>query len=276
MFQTMSVRLYLTQPAATQMFRLSSRSIHLSCQANSSKWKFPKLWSGKTDEKTTQFEEIEKRDELEEMEKQMSEYSRETEIQELKYKRNKSKLRASDRQILQGLPPDIGLKFPYGRHHLSKEFRRGMLAQYGSAKTGVDPAMSWPTDEELRLASDWEKLYQEKPLAEQISQVKKDIQQRKADRIAREEEIEASLSKMDSKIKQWQQRVSAKNKLAEVERDRRERVLAELKEEFGYNVNPQDNYMKERIAEREKALIKEERDIKKALKKEKQAGRENY
>ena len=46
---------------------------------------------------------------------------------------------------------------------------------------------------------------------------------------------------------------------------------AELREEFGYNVNPHDNYMKERIAEREKALIKEEKEIKKAQKKEKKA-----
>ena len=44
-------------------------------------------------------------------------------------------------------------------------------------------------------------------------------------------------------------------------------MLAELKEEFGYNVNPLDNYMKERIAEREKALIKEEKEVKKAQKK---------
>ena len=145
------------------------------------------------------------------------------------------------------------------------------MAQYGSDLTGVDPAMSWPTSEELRLARDWERLYQDKPLAEQIAQVNRDIEQRKADRMAREKDIEDSLAKMDTQIKQWRQRVNTKNMQAEMERGRRERVLAELREEFGYNVNPQDNYMKERIAEREKALIKEEKEVKKAQKKEKQA-----
>merc|ERR1712015_329811 len=96
-----------------------------------------------------------------------------------------------------------------------------MLAQYGSDQTNVDPAMSWPTDEELRLASDWERLYQDTPLTQQIAQVKKDIQQRKADRIAREKVIEANLSKMDSQIKQWKQRVNTKNKQAEMEREKR-------------------------------------------------------
>ena len=57
--------------------------------------------------------------------------------------------------------------------------------------------------------------------------------------------------------------------MAERERARREKVLAELREEFGYNVNPEDRYMKERIAEREKAILKEEKEAKRAAKKEK-------
>ena len=74
---------------------------------------------------------------------------------------------------------------------------------------------------------------------------------------------------MEAQINQWKSRVSSKNVVAERERARREKVLAELREEFGYNVNPEDKYMKERIAEREKAIIKEEREAKKAAKKEK-------
>ena len=63
--------------------------------------------------------------------------------------------------------------------------------------------------------------------------------------------------------------MSCKNVVAERERARREKVLAELREEFGYNVNPNDKYMMERIAEREKAIIKQEREAKRAMKKEK-------
>jgi len=47
-------------------------------------------------------------------------------------------------------------------------------------------------------------------------------------------------------------------------------VLAEMKAEFGYDVNPEDVSMKNRIEEREKVLLKEEREIKK--KKRKDAG----
>ena len=271
----MSCRLYLSQflqaRSTAQMFRLSARSIRVSSQTYDSKWKLNKLWSGKTEEEN--FAQLEEEaSELEVLEKQMEDFSRETDIEELRRKRNKSRLSASDKNLLHGVnPPEKGLKYSYGKFELSKEYRRSMLAQYGSEKTGVDPAMSWPTSEELRLAADWERLYQDKPLVEQIAEVNRDIEQRKAKRMAREKDIEDSLNKMDTQIKQWRHRVNTKNKQAEMERGRRERVLAELREEFGYNVNPLDNYMKERIAEREKALIKEEKELKKAQKKDRQA-----
>ena len=271
----MSCRLYLSQflqaRTTAQMFRLPARSIRVSSQTYDSKWKLNKLWSGKTEEEN--FAQLEEEaSELEVLEKQMEDFSRETDIEELRRKRNKSRLSASDKNLLHGVnPPEKGLKYSYGKFELSKEYRRSMLAQYGSEKTGVDPAMSWPTSEELRLAADWERLYQDKPLVEQIAEVNRDIEQRKAKRMAREKDIEDSLNKMDTQIKQWRHRVNTKNKQAEMERGRRERVLAELREEFGYNVNPLDNYMKERIAEREKALIKEEKELKKAQKKDRQA-----
>merc|ERR1712029_686757 len=112
----------------------------------------------------------------------------------------------------------------------------------------------------VKLAREWEELYQEKLLIDQIRECKRNIVKRKEDRIARELIVEESLKKMDAQVKQL--KVGAKNKLAETERERREKVLAELKLEFGYNINPEDNYMKERIVEREKVIIKEEREAK--------------
>jgi len=47
-------------------------------------------------------------------------------------------------------------------------------------------------------------------------------------------------------------------------------ILSELKAEFGYDVNPEDEIMKNRIAEREKVLVKEERERKKAARAEKE------
>merc|ERR1719474_1542330 len=200
-----------------------------------------------------------------------AELEREAKADFIQSRRNKSRLSASDRQILHGNPPYHGVMFEYNSMHRSKEFKRSMLSKYGKEKTGVEPGIVWPTAKEVQLAIEWEELYQEKPLIDQIKETKRNIEKRKEDRIARELLVEESLNKMDAQVKQWKARVGAKNKLAEAERERREKVLAELKLEFGYNINPEDNYMKERIVEREKVIIKEEREAKKAAKKEKAA-----
>lgn len=241
-------------------------SSHRYASSKASKWR---LWKSKED--TLSDNDVEEPSEMELYQQQINDLEREAKAEYIQSKRNKSRLSASDRQILHGEPPNVGLMFEYNSQQRSKENKRAMLSKYGAAKTGVDPGIAWPTDQEIQLAEEWEALYQEQPLVEQIRQVKRNIEIRKEERIAREKMVEENLSKLDSQIKQWKQRVGTKNKQAEVERERREKVLAELKLEFGYNINPEDNYMKERIAEREKVLAKEEREAKKAARKEKAA-----
>lgn len=232
-----------------------------------SRWKFWKKEEAKEEEV------VEELSEMEMFHRQQEEYRAAEEAERMELKRNKSRLSASHRQMLMGEPPNVGLRFEYGRVHHSQEFKRKMLGTYGEKRTGVDPGICWPTDKHLELAGEWEKLYQDKPLIEQINDAKGIVAKRKVDRIARETAVEAGLARMDQQIKQWKARVNTKNAQAEHERARREKVLAELREEFGYNVNPNDNYMKERIADREKVLIKEEKEAKKAAKKEKYGDR---
>lgn len=255
----------LRAPGLTQAPRMSP-ALRLASSSRTSRWKF---WNKQ------EVKEVEEAEELSEMEmyhKQQEEYRVEAEAERMEQRRNKSRLSASHRQMLRGEPPNVGLRFEYGRVHHSQEFKRKMFGTYGE-RTDVDPGICWPTDKHLELAAEWEKLYQEKPLIEQINDAKAGIVKRKEDRIAREAAVEAGLARMDAQIKQWKARVNTKNVQAEHERARREKVLAELREEFGYNVNPNDNYMKERIAEREKVLIKEEKEAKKAAKKEKYGDR---
>lgn len=260
-FSLLLMNSHLLRAPSTQAARMSP-ALRLASSRTSS-WKF---W--KKQETVKEEEVVQELSEMEMFHKQQEEYRVEAEADRMEQRRNKSRLSASHRQMLRGEPPNVGLRFEYGRVHHSQEFKRKMFGTYGE-RTDVDPGICWPTDKHLELAAEWEKLYQEKPLIEQINDAKAAIVKRKEDRIAREAAVEAGLAKMDAQIKQWKARVNTKNAQAEHERARREKVLAELREEFGYNVNPNDNYMKERIAEREKALIKEEKEAKKAAKKEK-------
>jgi hypothetical protein len=73
-------------------------------------------------------------------------------------------------------------------------------------------------------AAEWEKLYQPDPLAQQIEAAWRAVEQRKQDRIQREQAITESLEKMEAQVKQWRARVNTRNRQAESERLRREQV----------------------------------------------------
>merc|ERR1719460_1120261 len=90
-----------------------------------------------------------------------------------------------------------------------------------------------------------------------------------ADEVDEEKEVLKNLEQMERQVKQWKDRMGAKTRMLDAERERREKVLEELRLEFGYVINPEDNYMKGRISERERILIKEEKEKKKQEKKEK-------
>jgi len=224
-------------------------------------------FSKKGGNKADIYEVPEESQEMEEYQKQIKMLEAEVREEYIESKRNKSRLSASDRQILQGRPPHVGVIFEYSDKHRSQKFKRSILGRYG-IKSGVNPAIAWPSDKDLDLAREWESLYQPEPLSKTIEDIRLAeeavIQKRKE----REDKIDANLEKLEAQIKAWQNRVSSRNKAADNDRARREKVLAELKTEFGYDVNPEDESMKTRIAEREKALIKEERELKKKLRKE--------
>merc|ERR1712123_251778 len=226
---TCSPRLSTISSPLTSVSMVSPSFNHYrSASGKASKWK---IWKSKE-------EPIEENGEASEMElyqQQVDQMEKEAKAEYIQSKRNKSKPSASDRQILHGEPPYAGLMFEYNNLHRSKEYKRSMLSKHGVAKTGVEPGIVWPTEKEVVLAREWEELYQDKPLIDQIRDAKRNIEKRKEDRIARELVVDQNLSKMDAQVKQW-----------------REKVLAELKLEFGYNINPEDNYMKGRIAERKK------------------------
>merc|ERR1711862_877580 len=81
-----------------------------------------------------------------------------------------------------------------------------------------------------------------------------------------EKEIREKLAKQEQEIKAWQKRVENRNVFAERERQKRQQILDELREEFGYEVNPDDQQFAEKIAEKEKEMakaIKAERKLKK-------------
>ena len=59
-----------------------------------------------------------------------------------------------------------------------------------------------------------------------------------------EQEIDANLAKMDREILAWKQRVEKRNAEAAKEKAVRDTIFAELKQEFGYEIDPNDPIFK--------------------------------
>jgi len=223
-----------------------------------------KSWKFWGEEKIAETSEVEK--EAESRKNYLLEIEKDAKEEYIQARRNKSRLTASHRQVINGQPPYEGRLFEYEDSHRGRDFKRKLLAKYG-VKSGVDPGISWPTDEELELAQEWEKVYQPDPLPDMITKAWDEARAEKEGRMAREKEITENLEKMEKQLLQWNERVRTRNQAAQAETLRRERILSELKAELGYDVNPEDRHMVERIAEKEKAMLKEEKEAKKARKK---------
>ena len=69
---------------------------------------------------------------------------------------------------------------------------------------------------------------------------------------------------MDKELKQWKERVAKRKAEAAKEKALKEQIFAELRQEFGYDVNPNDPQFKDKIEEKEKSLAKRLKEEKKA------------
>merc|ERR1719220_1790276 len=225
-------------------------TIQLTCGMS----RFDKLKVWKRSKEPEPFEDVEEdADEAEEKEylRSLEEKEREARAEYIEERRNKSRLSASHLQIVKGEMPYVGSIFHYHAGHVSKEHKRSQMSKYGKKQTGVEPGQCWPTQHEVQLAREWEQLYQEKPLKQMIDEARQSVEDAHQSKLEREKEVLKNLEQMDRQVKQWKDRMGAKTRMLDAEKERREKVLEELRLEFGYVINPEDNYMKGRIAERE-------------------------
>jgi len=189
---------------------------------------------------------------LEEIQREEEERKREL----IESSRLKSRLFYSDRALLHKQMPQAGIQWEKNDDHRDNRFKASMLAKYGK-KTGIDPSVAWPTREYIEEQREYESvLYDGKTLKEMIEHVERTEREKEEEINKKEEEIRQNLAKQEAEIKAWQKRVEGRNVYAERERLKRRQILDELREEYGYEINPNDPQFAERIEEKEKEIAK--------------------
>lgn len=134
--------------------------------------------------------------------------------EEIERKRNKSRLRDQDRNFLME-------KVPYSDPQLwihgTLKYKRRDFGRYGF-ESGVDPAICWPTKQELADTKEYERVAFPNTIPEMMEVVHRKNIEKEKNKLERQQHIVERIVKLDGWIKEMQQRVAKKEQEARAAR----------------------------------------------------------
>uniref|UniRef100_T1J5P6 Large ribosomal subunit protein mL64 n=1 Tax=Strigamia maritima TaxID=126957 RepID=T1J5P6_STRMM len=193
----------------------------------------------------------------------------ETEIDKL---RNVSRMKPHLRKALLRESMQFKDTLPYENwwvtSYKQKIIKAKYFGKYG-VESGVEPGILWPNREELEKIKAEEKEFYPS-LQEMMANVKKEKEEMAEKTRLRVLEVDEKMKKLDGWIKDLDMRKQKKLDDAKAQKDKKEKLLEEVRAHFGYVVDPQDEKFKELLAEKEK----EEKIAKKEAKKKEYIAKE--
>ncbi|XP_052406396.1 growth arrest and DNA damage-inducible proteins-interacting protein 1-like [Carassius gibelio] len=146
--------------------------------------------------------------------------------------------------------------------------RKGEFSRYGGSSGGY-PDKLWPSHSRLQeLAA--EERERHPPMEVMLDNIAARERERERERESREKIIAANMAKMSKMIADWKKlKKEAKQKQRE-EEIKRDKLLAEVREQFGYALDPPSAKFKEMFGEIEKE--KKKRKLLKSRKREEEQG----
>ncbi|XP_015595953.1 growth arrest and DNA damage-inducible proteins-interacting protein 1 [Cephus cinctus] len=180
--------------------------------------------------------------------------------EEVERKRNKSRLQSGHRNMLFDKPPSHDITDWY---HDRLKYKRRLLGRYGLENIDTTAGVAWPTPNELYVLKEYERV----AYPETIQETWKTIAEKHKKEAEAIKLREQDIAKKLSKLKDWT--AELKNKLAKKEADalmakeRKERLIEEVRRHFGFKIDPRDVRFKEMLEKKEKEDKKKQKDIKK-------------
>ncbi|XP_062562925.1 large ribosomal subunit protein mL64 [Armigeres subalbatus] len=182
--------------------------------------------------------------------------AREAQIEQI---RNKSRLLPQHRNMLNNLLP---YEESQSWIHETVKYKRMMLGRYGLDASRVDPRICFPTQREAFEKTEYERVAYPKTLKEMMKENKK-TKQEKADRIRiREEEVTKKMEKLDQWVADLNKRIATKEAEARAAKERKDRLVEEVRRHFGFRIDPRDERFQEMLAQKEKEDRKKVREAK--------------
>ncbi|XP_071526845.1 large ribosomal subunit protein mL64 isoform X1 [Panulirus ornatus] len=149
---------------------------------------------------------------------------------------------------------------------LSLSSQRKLYGEYGAA-SGISISKLWPSKEELRLNKEWESIAYPHSIHQMIELERKKKQEEELRLKERQEDLVNKMAKLEGWKKVVRDRIAKKEKEAQDAKAKKERLIEEVRQIFGFRIDPRDDRFKD-------ALLQKEREEKKASKAAKKLARQ--
>uniref|UniRef100_A0A182Q1F8 Large ribosomal subunit protein mL64 n=1 Tax=Anopheles farauti TaxID=69004 RepID=A0A182Q1F8_9DIPT len=180
--------------------------------------------------------------------------------------RNKSRLLPQHRNMLHDvLPYDQSQSWI----HETVKYKRMMLGRYGIDGSKVDPRVCFPTKKEAFEKSEYERVAYPFTLKQMMDENEANRKARKAAIESREADIARKFEKLDQWTADLNARIEKKEAEARAAKERKDRLVEEVRRHFGFKVDPRDERFQEMLAQKEREDRKKVKEAKRKEKEEK-------
>ncbi|NP_001155981.1 growth arrest and DNA-damage-inducible, gamma interacting protein 1 [Nasonia vitripennis] len=186
--------------------------------------------------------------------------------EEIAQMRNKSLLWPEHYRILHGQRPYNESKEHY---HDRVWYKKRVLGRYGIDAVDVPAGICWPSKEDIADKKEYESL----AFPSDIQGLWKEIEEQKKEEAEAIRKREEEIDKAMANFEKWKAALEAKVAKKEAElraaKKKKEKVMQEIKEQIGYNIDPRDERFKQILEQKEKEDKKKKKEEKKKLRAEK-------
>ncbi|KAG5671893.1 hypothetical protein PVAND_002062 [Polypedilum vanderplanki] len=189
----------------------------------------------------------------------------EIQYRSIAHMRNKSRLRPAHRNMLYDRVPYMQAE---SWIHETLKYKRLIYGRYGKA-SGIDPRICFETKSEMDEREEYERVAFPNTIQEMMVIEEQKKREKKEKNAAREALILANIKKLeqwktDLTNKRWK-----KEEEARVAKERKDRLIEEVRRHFGYTIHPKDERFKELLEKKEKEQRKALKEAKKQQKQSK-------
>ncbi|XP_065359551.1 large ribosomal subunit protein mL64 [Calliphora vicina] len=178
---------------------------------------------------------------------------------------NKSGLLKQHQNMLHNKGP---YKEPNSWIHLTEKYQRKVFGRYGS-DSGVSPRICFNTNTNNISKARYEELAEPETIQSMIEKYKFQQKCEVDEILKREDEINKKLEKLELWKQELNSRILKKEADAFAAKEKRERLIEEVRRHFGYKVDPRDERFKEVLEQKEREDKKKQKEAKRKAKEQK-------